>query len=96
MKISISFYHNRNRIVFIFYKINLKNFATCTTQLHNIFVFSLHQLIRLIILCIKVLRYNYQKMNSLRNILHFMFKCVNFVNSYLKKYLTKKNFIVVF
>jgi len=33
-------------------------------------VFSL-QLIRLIIMGIKVLRYSYQKMNSLRDILHF-------------------------
>jgi len=68
MKVSISFYHNRSQITFIFYKINLKNFAV-TMQLHNFFVFSLHQLIRLIILCIKILRYSYQKINSLRNIL---------------------------
>jgi len=35
-------------------------------------MFSLHQLIQLIILCIKILRYSYQKMNSLRNILYFI------------------------
>jgi len=33
-------------------------------------------------------------MNSLQDTLHFMSKCVNLVNSYLKEYLTKKNFIV--
>jgi len=37
--------------------------------------FSLHQLILLITLCIKVLRYNYQKRNSLQDILYFMSKC---------------------
>jgi len=34
-------------------------------------------------------------MNSLRDILHFMSKCVTFINSYLKEYLTKSNFITV-
>jgi len=36
------------------------------------------------------------KMNSLQNILHFMSKCVNFINSYLKEYLTKRSFIIMF
>jgi len=36
----------------------------------------MYQLIRLIILCIKVLRYTYKKMNSLRDILHSMSKFV--------------------
>jgi len=35
-------------------------------------------------------------MNSLQDILHFISKYVNFVNSYLKEYLIKRNFIVVF
>jgi len=39
-------------------------------MLHNFFkyncVFSLHQLIRLIILCIKILKYSYQKMKFTR------------------------------
>jgi len=35
------------------------------------------------------------KINSSRDILHFMSKCVNFVNSYLKEYLIKKSFIVM-
>jgi len=44
----------------------------------------------------KVLRYNYQKMNSLRDILHFISKCVNFLSTHLKEYLIKRNFIIVF
>jgi len=31
-------------------------------------------------------------MNSLRDILNFMSKCANFVNSYLKEYLIKRQF----
>jgi len=59
-----------------------KNFAICPMQLYNFFLkttvcFSLYQFICFIILCIKILRYSYQKMNSLRDILHFMSKCVN-------------------
>jgi len=46
---------------------------------------------------IKILRYSCQKMNSLKDILYFfMSKCVNFVNSYLKEYLTKRSFIIMF
>jgi len=37
-------------------------------------VFPLHQLIHLIIVCIKVWEYSYQK-NSLRGIIYFMSKC---------------------
>jgi len=33
-------------------------------------------------------------MNSLRDILHFMSECMIIVNSYLKEYLTERNFIV--
>jgi len=33
-------------------------------------------------------------MNSLRHILHFTSKYTKLVNSYLKEYLSKKNFIV--
>jgi len=37
-------------------------------------------------------------MNSLQDILYSMSKCVNFVNSsqYLKEYLTKRSFIIMF
>jgi len=35
-------------------------------------------------------------MNSLQDILYFMLKCMNFVNLYLKEYLIKRSFIVVF
>ena len=55
------------------------NFLNGTLIFYYIFfkdnyVFSLHQLIRLIIPCIKVLRYDNRKMNILQDILYFMSK----------------------
>jgi len=42
-------------------------------------------MIRLIILYLKVLRYSYQKINNLRDILHFVSKYINSVLKYLIK-----------
>jgi len=55
-----------------------KNYAICNMQLHILFEKRrcfLHQLIHLAILRIKILRYSYQKIKSLRDILYFLSKC---------------------
>jgi len=87
----------------------ISKLCSCIVQVAKFFwkatVFFLHQLICLIILCIKVLRYITKKFTRdlYKDVFYILCQNVNFVISYLKEYqreyqrkLTKKNFIFVF